>query len=66
MAASTSPAAVTQAGTSRDLRDARTEFEVQFITKVLSEHGGNVSHAARALGISRVGLQKKMKEYGLR
>jgi Nif-specific regulatory protein len=66
MAASTSPAAATQAGTSRDLRDARTEFEVQFITKVLSEHGGNVSRAARALGISRVGLQKKMKEYGLR
>ncbi len=53
-------------GTSRDLRDARAEFEVAFIKKVLDEQGGNVSHAARALGISRVALQKKMKEYGLR
>jgi Nif-specific regulatory protein len=59
-------APTTEPGTSRDLRDARAEFEVQFITKVLSEHGGNVTRAARALGISRVALQKKMKEYGLR
>ena len=48
------------------LREARTAFEVQFITKVLTEQGGNVTQAARALGISRVALQKKMKEYGLR
>ena len=48
------------------LREARTAFEVQFISKVLAEHGRNVSRAARALGISRVALQKKMKEYGLR
>jgi len=39
---------------------------VQFIAKVLREHNGNVSRAAQALGISRVALQKKMKEYGLR
>ena len=68
-AAPPSPAATAaeaQPGASRDLRDARTEFEVQFIRKVLSENAGNVSRAARALGISRVALQKKMKEYGLR
>ena len=45
---------------------ARRGFEVHFIAKVLSEHNGNVSRAAQALGISRVALQKKMKEYGLR
>jgi len=54
------------AATTSDLRDARTAFEVQFIAKVLREHNGNVSRAAQALGISRVALQKKMKEYGLR
>jgi Nif-specific regulatory protein len=52
--------------TTSDLRDARTAFEVDFIAKVLQEQGGNVSRAAQALGISRVALQKKMKEYGLR
>ena len=60
----TTPAAPT--GASSELREARTAFEVQFIAKVLREQGGNISRAARALGISRVALQKKMKEYGLR
>ncbi len=53
-------------GRSSDLRDARAAFEIGFISKVLREHHGNVSRAAHALGISRVALQKKMKEYGLR
>ena len=48
------------------LRQARAEFEAQFIRQVLAEHGRNVSRTARALGLSRVMLQKKMKEYGLR
>jgi Nif-specific regulatory protein len=61
-----SVAAAVPSDASRDLRDARAEFEVEFIRKVLSEQGGNVSRAARALGISRVALQKKMKDYGLR
>jgi len=60
------PGATQPAATTSDLRDARTAFEVQFIVKVLGEHNGNVSRAAQALGISRVALQKKMKEYGLR
>ncbi len=36
------------------------------IKRVLEEEGGNVTHAARKLGISRKSLQTKMKEYGLR
>src|SRR4029077_16386835 len=55
-----------EALTASDLRVARARFEVDFIRTVLSEHGGNVSHAAKALGISRAALQNKMKEYGLR
>ena len=45
------------------LQHVRADFEARFISQVLSEHGGNVSHAAVALGVSRVALQKKMKRY---
>ena len=48
------------------LQRARAAFEARFISQVLGEHGGNVSHAAVALGVSRVALQKKMKRYRLR
>jgi two-component system response regulator HupR/HoxA len=54
------------APTTADLRVARDAFESSFIAQVLRDHDGNVSHAARAMGISRVALQKKMKEYALR
>jgi Nif-specific regulatory protein len=47
-------------------RARRTAFETHYIAQVLGQHGGNVSHAAQALGLSRVMLQKKMKAYGLR
>ena len=48
------------------LRDARTKFEIAYISQALGRHDGNVSQTAEALGISRVMLQKKMKAYGLR
>jgi transcriptional regulator with GAF, ATPase, and Fis domain len=51
---------------SRSLNDARAAFEARYIADVLANHKGNVSHAAIALGVSRVTLQKKMKEYALR
>ena len=54
----------TRAATS--LQHARAAFEARFISQVLGEHGGNVSHAAVALCVSRVALQKKMKRYRLR
>jgi len=53
-------------GTKISLQDAREDYEARYITQVLAEHGGNVSHAAVALRLSRVALQKKMKRYGLR
>ena len=49
-----------------DLRAARAAFEAHHIRSVLRPHAGNVSHAARALGLSRAMLQKKMKDYELR
>jgi Nif-specific regulatory protein len=48
------------------LRRARDLFERDFIARVLSQHGGNASRAARALGISRVMLHKKLRAYGMR
>jgi transcriptional regulator with PAS, ATPase and Fis domain len=66
--AAVSPAAAadTAAAEQLPLRQARAEFEAQFIRKALQRHNRNVSRTARALGLSRVMLQKKMKEYGLR
>jgi Nif-specific regulatory protein len=48
------------------LKQARDAFEKDYLAHVLRTQNGNVSHAARALGISRVMLQRKMKELGLR
>jgi DNA-binding NtrC family response regulator len=54
----------------RDLRGvARASIELverQTILDALSRTGGNVTHAAKALGVSRATLQNKMKAYGLR
>jgi transcriptional regulator with GAF, ATPase, and Fis domain len=60
--ASATDAAITAAS----LAEARATFETRYIAGVLQRHRGNVSHAAVALGVSRVTLQKKMKEYALR
>ena len=68
LSASKSAAAPT-AEKSRDnglLRDARAEFEAGYIADVLARNQGNVSHSAKALGISRISLQRKMKEYQIR
>ncbi|MDG2304870.1 MAG: sigma 54-interacting transcriptional regulator [Candidatus Binatia bacterium] len=49
-----------------ELRGAMTDFERTHIAEVLEQNGGNVSKAAQALGLSRGGLHKKLKELGLR
>ncbi|HYA02172.1 MAG TPA: sigma-54 dependent transcriptional regulator, partial [Syntrophobacteria bacterium] len=41
------------------------EVERQMIVSTLEETGGNRTHAARLLGISRRTLQLKLKEYGI-
>ena len=48
------------------LKSAGEESEKSTIVMALKRTGGNVTHAARLLGISRVTLQKKMKKYSLR
>lgn len=49
----------------KNLRDARSEFEKEFILKTLKENDGNVSKAASVLGIERSHLHRKMKSYGI-
>jgi DNA-binding NtrC family response regulator len=44
---------------------AKAQLERELLIKVLQEVGGNRTKAAKALGIDRKTLQKKMKEYGL-
>jgi two-component system, NtrC family, nitrogen regulation response regulator NtrX len=51
--------------THTNLRDARVEFEKEFIQKTLKEHGGNISKAAAVLGIERSHLHRKIKAFGI-
>lgn len=45
--------------------EARAEFEKRFIKKVLDNHSGNQSRAARALGLHRNTLSRKVELYKL-
>lgn len=49
----------------KSLRDARGEFEREFIIKTLKENDWNISKAAQILGIERSYLHKKIKSYGI-
>ncbi len=56
-----------ESGSMKDIvKKATEEIERDLIVKALGETGDNVTRAAQLLGISRKGLQNKMKEYGLR
>ena len=43
--------------------DAKREFEKRFITRVVQQHRGNLSRAAKDLRIHRNTLGKKIEEY---
>ena len=54
-------------GKLKDIVKERSQaLERDLILKALGEDSWNVTHTARRLGISRKGLQLKMKDYGLR
>ncbi|HEX8169817.1 MAG TPA: sigma-54 dependent transcriptional regulator [Thermoanaerobaculia bacterium] len=48
------------------LREARDEFEKQYILARLREFAGNVSRTADALGVERSNLYRKLHAYGIR
>ncbi len=54
------------AAASLPLREARRAFEMDYVARVLQSNDNNVTRAAEAMGISRVALQKKLKDLGLR
>ncbi|MFK7989614.1 MAG: sigma-54-dependent transcriptional regulator [Sandaracinaceae bacterium] len=53
-------------GLKEAVREATSKVERELILRALKQTGGNVTHTARLLKISRKSLQTKMKELGLR
>jgi len=47
------------------LREARARFEAAYIERVLEQCEGNVSQAARLLGIERSHLHRKIRQLGI-
>ena len=47
------------------LRQARERFEREFIARALERHDGRVADAARALGIQRTNLYRKVRQLKL-
>src|SRR5205823_1933094 len=43
------------------LRQARARFEGEYITAVLEQHHGRISEAAKAMGVQRTNLYRKMR-----
>lgn len=58
-------ASVTGSGAGKSLNDAARNAERKAILDALQSTGGNRTHAAKMLGISRRTLQLKIKEYSL-
>ncbi len=52
-------------GKTPPLREARARFEAAYIERVLEECEGNVSQAARLLGIERSHLHRKIRQLGI-
>ena len=48
------------------LKEARDEFEKQYILARLRDYAGNVSRTADALGVERSNLYRKLHAYGIR
>ncbi len=60
------PAKEEGAGLKETVREMTARIEKELIVRALDQTGGNVTHTARLLKISRKSLQTKMKELGLR
>jgi two-component system, NtrC family, nitrogen regulation response regulator NtrX len=47
------------------LREAKQDFERQYLIRKLRENDGNISKTAEAIGLERSNLHKKIRSYGL-
>ena len=48
-----------------DLREAKGEFEREFILRKLNENDWNISRTAETIGLERSNLYRKIRQYGL-
>jgi len=48
-----------------NFKTAKTQFEKEYLRKKLEEHKWNISKTARAIGIERSHLHRKLKAYGV-
>lgn len=46
-------------------REARAQFEKEFLLKKINEYNGNISKTAEAIGLERSYLHRKIKSYGI-
>jgi len=56
---------VTTVGSGATLREARTQFEREYIRAALQQHHGRMGEAARSLGIQRTNLYRKVRKLNL-
>jgi DNA-binding NtrC family response regulator len=59
------PPGQTPSTEARDLKALVEELETRVVRRMLDREGGNISRTARALGLSRLGLRKKLRRYKL-
>jgi two-component system nitrogen regulation response regulator NtrX len=52
-------------GDADSFREAKQDFEKQYIIRKLKEYDGNISRTAEAIGLERSNLHKKIRSYGL-
>ncbi|MCL2669506.1 MAG: sigma-54 dependent transcriptional regulator [Syntrophaceae bacterium] len=52
-------------GGANSFREAKQDFERQYILRKLKEYDGNISRTAEAIGLERSNLHKKIKSHGL-
>ena len=52
-------------GADTALKEAVAALECRMIVKALRSHEGNLTRTAEALGLSRLGLRKKLERYGI-
>jgi two-component system, NtrC family, nitrogen regulation response regulator NtrX len=46
----------------KDLKNAKKEFETDYITKQLERFGGHITNTAKYIGMNRIALHKKIKD----
>ncbi len=63
--ASAEPRAAPTGHSGLDLRNAVEDVERAMVLRALTSHGGNQTRAAKTLGLSRFGLQKKLRRLGI-